>query len=59
MRQLWLVPMTLLCALLFGLFLYLRVNNGDPTLRVALVAASAVMAALMVRYVGRHGGEER
>lgn len=59
MKPLWLVPMSLLCALLFGLVLYLRLNDGDPALRLALVGVSGVMAVLMVLLVGRAGGSER
>ena len=59
MRSLWLIPMALLCALLFGLVLYLRLDDGDLALRLALLAATGLMAVAMVRYVGSRGGQRR
>lgn len=45
--------------MLFGAFLYLRLNGGDAALRTAIAAASLVMAAAMIWLVGRDGGPRR
>ena len=58
MRTRWLIPMSLLCALLLGAVLYLRLNGGEPTTRIAILLASVTMAVVMVRLVGRDGGAE-
>ena len=56
MRTLWLIPMSLLCALLLGAVLYLRLSGGGAATRIAILLASVTMAVVMVRLVGRDGG---
>lgn len=48
MKQVWLIPTSLLCGLLLAAVLYLRLSDGGGTLRIAILIASVLMAAGMV-----------
>jgi hypothetical protein len=51
--------MALLCALILGAVLYLRLEDANGLARAGVLAASVAMAVLMVLFVGRARGRER
>lgn len=59
LKRVWLIPATLLCALLLVAVLYSRLNDVAGELRIAILIASVLMAAGMVWFVGRSSGPQQ
>ena len=54
-RNLTLLAMSLVCALLLAALLYMRLEEIGGLARAAILAASVAMAVMMVRVPGRLG----
>ena len=59
MRNVMFFATSIACALLLGVALYLRLNEGSVLARLGILVASLAMALLMIRFAGRAAGGEQ